>query len=133
MDDDKTGGRGSRPLHIIGFGPGDDSLLSGKAKDTLKTAQRILNTREMPLGDTAVLVSGDCGFFSVTKMIIKDFSGLYEIEVVPGIGSIQYFSAKIKVSYDDATFISLHGRNANIVPKVAYKADGAAPGSSAIR
>ena len=119
-------------LLVLGSGPGDESMLAGKAKDMLKTAQRILNTREMPLaelllslktpvkGETAVLVSGDCGFFSVTKTIIKDFSNTYEIEVIPGVSSVQYLSAKIKVPYDDAAIISLHGKDGNIVPKAAY-------------
>jgi len=71
-------------------------------------------------GETAVLVSGDSGFFSVTQTLVKDFSGLYEIEVLPGIGSIPYFSAKLKIPYDDAELISLHGRSEKIVPKVVY-------------
>ena len=119
-------------LFVIGFGPGDEGMLTGAAKNAVKKAQRILNTREMPLselllelknpikGETAVLVSGDCGFFSLAKTIIEDFAGLYELDIIPGIGSIQYLSAKIKISYDDAALISLHGRNGNIVPKVAY-------------
>lgn len=119
-------------LFVIGFGPGDEAMLTDRAKSVVKTAQRILNTREIPLPElmaelkksgndkTAVLVSGDSGFFSAAKTIIKDCSNLYEIEVIPGIGSIQYFSAKIKAAYDDAAIISLHGRNGNIVAKVAY-------------
>ena len=117
---------------MIGAGPGDESMLAGAAKSALNMARRILNTRDMPLaelaselssagkGETAVLVSGDCGFFSVAKTIIRDHSGIYEIEVIPGISSIQYFCAKLKTSYDDAVLISLHGRNTNIVSKVAY-------------
>jgi len=118
-------------LFIIGFGPGDEAWLSDKAKDILKSTKRILNTREISLKalmkelqeeteETAVLVSGDSGFFSITQTLIKDFSGLYEIEVLPGIGSIPYLSAKLKTPYDNAELISLHGRNENIVPKVVY-------------
>ena len=118
-------------LFIIGFGPGDEAWFSDKAKDALKSTKRILNTREISLkalmeelkvvtGETAVLVSGDSGFFSVTHTLIKDFSELYEIEVFPGIGSIPYFSAKLKIPYDDAELVSLHGRSENIVPKVVY-------------
>ncbi|MDR0314045.1 MAG: precorrin-6y C5,15-methyltransferase (decarboxylating) subunit CbiE [Treponema sp.] len=129
-------------LHIIGYGPGDETLLTEKTKNAIKTAQRILSTsrisstneriqglsltelmaelRNSTEEETAVLVSGDSGFFSAAKTIIKDFSSLYDIEVIPGIGSIQYLSAKIKIPYDDALLVSLHGRNGNIVPKVAY-------------
>jgi len=119
-------------LKVIGFGPGDEALLTARANEALKAASRVLNTREMPLselllalqspteGETAVLVSGDCGFSSITKTIVRDFSGLYEIEVVPGIGSIQYLSARLKVPYDDAMLVSLHGRRGDIVAKVSY-------------
>ena len=119
-------------LYIIGMGPGDEALLTGEAKSALEKAQRIHNTREIPLSelmetlknpentDTALLVSGDSGFYSVAKTIIKDFSDIYEIEVLPGIGSIPYLSAKLKTTYDDALLVSLHGRSGNIVPKVAY-------------
>ncbi|MDR0310874.1 MAG: precorrin-6y C5,15-methyltransferase (decarboxylating) subunit CbiE, partial [Acidobacteriota bacterium] len=121
-----------KKLFVIGFGPGDDAILTDKAKTLIKTSQRVLNSREIPLpellselkktvhGVTAALVSGDCGFFSAAKTIIKDYSGLYEIELIPGIGSIQYLSAKIKIPYDDAALISLHGRPGNIVGKTAY-------------
>ena len=136
-------------LTIIGQGPGDESLLTDKAKKALASARKIFNTREMPLselyaalenpgggseeatpaahanagagsGGVAVLVSGDCGFFSVAKKLLNDFSDRYEIDVIPGISSIQYMSAKIKTPYDDAVIISMHGRDANIVAKAAY-------------
>ena len=119
-------------LFIIGMGPGNEDLLTARAKSVLKTSSRVLNTRETSLaklilelkntagGTVAVIVSGDCGFFSVAKTIIKDFSASYEIELIPGISSIQYLSAKLKVAYDDAALISLHGRAGRIVPKVAY-------------
>ena len=119
-------------LVIIGYGPGGEALLTDEAKTAISNAGRVLNTREMPLSDllaklgrpvresTAVLVSGDSGFFSVTKTIIKEYSELYEIKVTPGVGSIQYLSAKIKKPYDDAVLVSLHGRDCNIVPKTTY-------------
>jgi len=118
-------------LYVIGSGPGDESMLTGRAKNIINTAQRVLNTRETPLpvllsdlktacNNTVVLVSGDSGFFSLAKTIVQDFSDRYDIELLPGISSVQYLSAKLKIPYDDAVLISLHGRNINIVPKVAY-------------
>jgi len=119
-------------LIIIGLGPGNPDMLTAKAKDSLAMQQRVYNTREIPLteltlelseagrGDAAVLVSGDCGFFSAAKMLINDLSDKYDIELIPGISSIQYMSAKLRVAYDDAALISLHGRKVNIVPIVCY-------------
>ncbi|MCL2045503.1 MAG: precorrin-6Y C5,15-methyltransferase (decarboxylating) subunit CbiT [Oscillospiraceae bacterium] len=119
-------------LYIIGMGPGSDDMLTDRGKIILETADRVLNSREISLadlmvslrdtikGETALLVSGDSGFYSVTKTILRDFGDIYDIEVIPGIGSIPYFAAKIKTSYDDAVLISLHGTKDNIIPKVAY-------------
>ena len=127
---DQPGRHGITKLFIIGCGPGDEDLLTGKARKLLKTSKRILHSREMPLSvlmeelkkpiETALLVSGDSGFFSVAKMIRRDFSDRYDIEISPGICSVSYFSAKIKIPYDDANLISLHGRCSSIVPKAAY-------------
>ncbi|MDR2956977.1 MAG: precorrin-6Y C5,15-methyltransferase (decarboxylating) subunit CbiT [Coriobacteriales bacterium] len=129
-------------LVIVGFGPGTLAQATGKATEVLAGADQVfsfdrisdvdprieslsladLKTRlANPLpGTTAVLVSGDCSFFSAAKTLMQDFAHLYEIELVPGIGSLQYFSACIRISYDDATLISLHGRADNIVAVVAY-------------
>jgi len=124
---------GGDKLFVIGFGPGNDGMLTDRARNAIKAAHRVLNTRDMPLPDliselkkpegyetSAVLVSGDSGFFSAAKMILRDFSHLYDIEVIPGISSVQYLSARLKISYDDAVLTSLHGRNGNIVAKASY-------------
>ncbi|MDR1701584.1 MAG: precorrin-6y C5,15-methyltransferase (decarboxylating) subunit CbiE [Sporomusaceae bacterium] len=126
-------------LYIIGLGPGGETLLTAQAKEALAQAERVFSTRktekisflslsEVALelkkpfsGATAVLVSGDSGFFSIAKSIVKDFAQAYEIELLPGISSIQYLSAKLKIAYDDAVLVSLHGRELNIVPQVAYR------------
>jgi precorrin-6Y C5,15-methyltransferase (decarboxylating) len=141
-------------LYIIGFGPGDESLLNDQAKKALSVSRRVLssarisNSANMPdriktgaagdkiismtlsemfselekpaEGATSALVSGDCGFFSAAPLIISGYSHLYDIELIPGIGSIQYFSAKIGVPYDGAALISMHGRNVRIAAKAAY-------------
>lgn len=130
-------------LFIVGAGPGHRELLSPQAEKTLHSADRILgtprivipydNTVALPLsellvklaepftGVTAVLVGGDCGFFSVADRIAREFSDRYDIERIPGIASISCFSAKIGVPYDDARLLSLHGRSGRIVPAVAYR------------
>lgn len=58
-----------------------------------------------------VLVSGDPCFFSYTKLIIKKV-GREFCTIIPGISSIQLAFAAIGESWDDACFISLHGRSA---------------------
>lgn len=137
-------------LWIVGGGPGQESMATGEVRAVIGAAERVLSTTKLDWeilkgkkeqekkiqvctlpalmealldngpSSTAVLVSGDCGFFSVSDRLVQKFADRYEIELVNGISSIQYFSAKIAVAYDDAEMISMHGRDGRIVPKVSY-------------
>ena len=65
----------------------------------------------------AVLMSGDCGFYSGTQKLlplIEDF----KTEVISGISSPIYFCSKLKVPWSDLRFVSLHGKHGNIVRNV---------------
>ncbi len=75
----------------------------------------------------AVIFSGDVGFYSGAKklnQLIEEQKaagsgwGNYEVEFMPGISSLQYFCAKLKLSWDDARIVSLHGREGNIMGAV---------------
>jgi len=65
----------------------------------------------------SVLVSGDTGFYSASEKLCSSLSE-YEINVIPGISSLNYFFAKLKMSWQDAALLSCHGRNSNIVETV---------------
>lgn len=61
----------------------------------------------------AVLMSGDCGFFSGTKKLfplIEDMNPL----VIAGISSAVYFCSRMNISYETMKYVSLHGKTANI-------------------
>jgi precorrin-6y C5,15-methyltransferase (decarboxylating) CbiE subunit len=58
-------------------------------------------------------VSGDPGFFSYAKLII-DKIGIENCEVIPGISSVQLAFAKIGRTWNDACFMSLHGRTGKL-------------------
>ncbi|MGR3220820.1 MAG: precorrin-6y C5,15-methyltransferase (decarboxylating) subunit CbiE [Candidatus Anammoxibacter sp.] len=60
--------------------------------------------------NVAILVSGDPGFFSLAKILIKRF-GIENCEVIPGISSVQLAFARIGENWNDARFVSLHGRD----------------------
>jgi precorrin-6Y C5,15-methyltransferase (decarboxylating) len=74
----------------------------------------------------AVIFSGDVGFFSGSKKLnqaIEEQKGGspwdgYETEYIPGISSLQYFSAKLKLPWEDTKVVSLHGREDNILGAV---------------
>ena len=62
-------------------------------------------------------MSGDPGFFSYAKLII-DKIDIENCEVIPGISSVQMAFAKIGRSWNDACFMSLHGRTAKLASVV---------------
>ena len=65
----------------------------------------------------AVLMSGDCGFFSGTKKLLPMLDA-HEVKLFPGISSMTYFCSRLGFSYEKMKFITLHGRNANIAVNV---------------
>ena len=59
-----------------------------------------------------LLQSGDTGFFSGAKRLFQILSGR-EIHVLPGISSVVYLCAKLRISWEDVCLLSMHGRKAN--------------------
>ncbi|HWQ77483.1 MAG TPA: precorrin-6y C5,15-methyltransferase (decarboxylating) subunit CbiE [Anaerovoracaceae bacterium] len=70
----------------------------------------------------AVVFSGDVGFYSGAKKLSQAIEerkwNEYETEFIPGISSLQYFCAKLKLPWEDAKVVSLHGREDNIIGAV---------------
>ena len=65
----------------------------------------------------AVLVSGDTGFYSAAAGLCEALSD-YDSSFIPGISTVNAFFAKLKMPWQDAAFVSVHGREANIVDTV---------------
>src|SRR6266540_1414060 len=57
----------------------------------------------------AVLGSGDPNFFGVGRFLLRNLAK-ERIEIFPNVTSIQYAFARIKEPWDDAIFVSVHGR-----------------------
>ncbi len=134
---------------IVGCGPGSKKYLTGYALQQINNADVLIGSRRLlslfhdAKADTfmlsnnykllitrivslskskkvVVLVSGDPGFFSYAKLII-DKIGIENCEVIPGISSVQLAFAKIGRTWNDACFMSLHGRTgklASVVKKI---------------
>ena len=78
----------------------------------------------------AVVFSGDVGFYSGAKKLNlaieenqrsesgQGFWSGFEVEFVPGISSLQYFSARLKRPWEDVRIVSLHGRENNAIGAV---------------
>jgi cobalt-precorrin-7 (C5)-methyltransferase len=61
----------------------------------------------------ALLSTGDPGFSGVLKPILKLINGLeggIDVEVVPGVSSIQICAAKLQIPWDDSNIVTLHGK-----------------------
>ncbi|KAF0219340.1 MAG: precorrin-6Y C5 15-methyltransferase / precorrin-8W [Geobacteraceae bacterium] len=56
-----------------------------------------------------VLGSGDPNFFGVARFLLRNLPK-ERIEIFPSVTSVQYAFARIKEPWDDAIFVSVHGR-----------------------
>lgn len=135
----------SRQFIIIGAGTGQTADLTVRAREKLmeaacvfaapRLAEQLGSLREMKpatmsqmvewaiaeqASPVALLVSGDSGFFSLTKSIQHRLMAHGEVEILPGISSVQYLCAKCGQSYDDACILSLHGRKGSLLGAVSY-------------
>jgi len=58
---------------------------------------------------TVVLGSGDPNFFGIARFLLRNLPK-ERIEIFPNVTSVQYAFARIKEPWDDAVFVSVHGR-----------------------
>ena len=132
----------SRKFYIIGAGMGAPDSLTGEAAHALAASDAVFATRRLtavcdraavcPFDQLAaqaiasdaptvsVLVSGDVGFFSAAGRLREQLAPHGAVRLVCGLSSMQYFCAKLGVSYDDACVRSLHGRVGSILGAVSY-------------
>jgi precorrin-6Y C5,15-methyltransferase (decarboxylating) len=90
-----------RHLDLFGDFAGEKRLLGDLAEmlDFLKrTGKR-----------TVVLGSGDPNFFGVARFLLRNLPK-ERVEIYPNVTSVQYAFAQIKEPWDDAIFVSVHGR-----------------------
>lgn len=129
-------------IKVIGLGPGHPDYVLPKAKKEIealnvlvggkrnlfsldtgsKTVYEIKGSLEnmnsfikenLKNSDIGVVVSGDTGFYSMLRYIKRNYPD-EQIEVVPGLSSIQYMFSRINESWEDACLTSLHGREIDL-------------------
>ncbi|MGC4019881.1 MAG: precorrin-6y C5,15-methyltransferase (decarboxylating) subunit CbiE [Muricomes sp.] len=66
----------------------------------------------------AVALSGDPGFYSGAKKLEEELSD-YSVRIIPGISSAVYLAAKLGISWEDARFVSIHGRQQNFIYEIS--------------
>ncbi|NTW04925.1 MAG: precorrin-6y C5,15-methyltransferase (decarboxylating) subunit CbiE [Peptococcaceae bacterium] len=124
-------------IRVVGVGPGGINSITAEAAEAIKEAEVIIggnrhldtfaykNQEKFAIGSNldevisfinsrknkiiVVLATGDPGFFGVLKYLNKFFNK-EEIQVIPGISSVQFAFARLSMSWEDAVFLSAHGR-----------------------
>lgn len=129
-----------KDIKIIGGGPGDASYILPMARQAVEQSDLIIGDRRLlqTFGLAAdneyifemgrmmerlewlkkrpdslrvgILVSGDPLMYSMFRLVRRTFPKA-KITVIPGIGSIQAFAARLGESMEDARIISAHGRD----------------------
>ncbi len=80
-----------------------------------------------------IAFSGDVGFYSGAKRLLESFESdadrksgrqaelggrRFDIHLLPGISSVAYFAARLKMPWEDMKLISIHGREQNLISAV---------------
>lgn len=65
----------------------------------------------------AVFVSGDVGFYSAASGLCEALAA-YDLRFIPGISTVNAFFAKLKMSWQNTAFVSVHGCEMNVVDTV---------------
>ena len=86
--------------------------ITGNIDSTLKFIR--LNLEKQ---DIVVMVSGDPGYYSLLVALKKEFT---QIEVIPGISSMQVAFARLSLPWQNAELISIHGREPEL-ERLKYK------------
>lgn len=125
-------------IKIVGLGPGHKAYVLPIAIEAIKKADLVIgakrhlqaieaftsNTMDYSKGfeeiqkvlinhkDKTIVfaVSGDVGFYSMLDFVKRQVKET-NIEVIPGISSLQYFYSKLGFGYEQSTWLSLHGRD----------------------
>jgi len=127
-------------LYLVGTGPGSSehvtkaAIKAAESVDILVGSQRALDLFPGFVGDTlvlrvrnmdemmkksislvdegkdvAILSTGDPGFSGVLKPILNLRDDL-DVEVIPGISSMQLAAARLQLPWDQANLLTLHGK-----------------------
>ena len=81
----------------------------GESMSIDKNLGSLVDTLQRHQGRTVVLASGDPLFFGIGRYLLRNLPDTL-LEFLPNVTSVQYAFAKIREPWDNAVFISVHGR-----------------------
>lgn len=96
---------------------GESAVINGKLMLNEYVSDKIYAfLKGIKYKNASVLLSGDVGFYSGAKKL-ADILGDDAI-LIAGVSTLQYFCAKLKISWQDVCTASLHGRSENVIQKI---------------
>ena len=131
-------------VNLVGIGPGPRAQRTFEAAEAMERADCLIGAKRMlaaaperpgqrrveaiapdairaaidasaDCGSFAVLLSGDPGFFSGARKLLPLLADC-QVSVLPGLSSLSLLCARFGTSWEDAVFLSLHGRDRDPVP-----------------
>ena len=96
---------GERHLEFFPQFQGEKIVLKGGVMSVLDRVAELAEEQHV-----CVLASGDPLFFGIGSLVIKRL-GVEHVEVLPQPSSMQWAFARAGLKWDDAAFLSLHGRS----------------------
>lgn len=103
---------GRRNLEIFHGYKGETYVISKDLKEVIEYIK--VHRQEKNI---AVILSGDTGFYSMLTYLKRYFRE-EDLEVIPGISSLQYLFSRIKETWQEVPLTSLHGRETNFIEKL---------------
>ncbi|MFA7060949.1 MAG: precorrin-6y C5,15-methyltransferase (decarboxylating) subunit CbiE [Pedobacter sp.] len=82
-------------------------------KMTIGDLPEVLELLKKSVKRVVVLASGDPTFFGISRFLLRNLPK-ESIEIFPNVTSMQYAFACIKEPWDDAIFVSVHGRGMHV-------------------
>lgn len=134
----------NKKISLVGVGMDGAATLTAEAKEAIATADELVGAKRLlemfarlkkpafascrgadiaehiaksKYESTAVLLSGDCGFFSGARALLPLLRE-YGVRVVAGISTPVYFCSKLCLPWSELHFVSLHGREGSVVRPV---------------
>lgn len=128
-------------VYVVGVGMGNPALLTLEAKEALRSSDLVVGSsrlldalreydarkvalvaadkisyelREAPERTASVVMSGDVGFYSGATRLYPLLEGM-DVRAIPGVSSLSYMCARLRMPWDDVHVVSLHGRDHDAV------------------
>ncbi|AFK87639.1 MULTISPECIES: precorrin-6y C5,15-methyltransferase (decarboxylating) subunit CbiE [Thermoanaerobacterium] len=130
---------------IVGMGPGSKRFITNYALEKIRKANVLVGGKRhieefediecekiiinastdyssilKKEGNIVILASGDPLLYGIAEVILK-YVDKDKVEIIPGISSVQYMCAKLKITMNDLTIVSLHGRDDDLVKELKSK------------